>query len=86
VTPISSVLYAAGGAAIGAVATRVELLPDVVDLTFVLTTAGTGGLTLTAIGALARFDPDRLGRIALFGQLVGALVGLLIVIGGVLLG
>jgi hypothetical protein len=55
-------------------------------VTFVLMIAGLGGLTLTAIGALARFGPDRLGRIALFGRLLGALVGLVIVIGCLLLG
>lgn len=40
--------------------TRVQLLPDVIDFTFILTCAGLGGLMSIAIGAACRFSPDRL--------------------------
>ena len=57
------------------VVTRVQLLPDVIDFTFIPTCAGFGGLAFMSIGAVLRFDPDRLGRITVFGQLVGCAVG-----------
>jgi hypothetical protein len=61
----------------GAVATRVQLLPDVIDVTIVPTAAGIGGLVSAAVGAAMRFDPDRLGRITLLGNLLGGAVALL---------
>ena len=60
--------------------TRVQLLPDVVDLTSVLTFAGFGGLFATTAGAASRLSPDRLGRVAMLGQLVGAVVGIFVVV------
>jgi hypothetical protein len=68
------------------VLTRFEALPDVVDLTFILTAAGTGGPLATLVGALLRFGPDRLARLSLFGQTTGAVAGAIMVVGGLLLG
>ena len=60
---------------VGVVLTRVQVLPDVIDFTFIPTCAGSAGLAAMAIGAALRFDPDRLGRITVFGQLVGGAAG-----------
>jgi hypothetical protein len=61
---------AAGMAA--ALAARVQLLPDVIDLSIIPTGAGLGSLLACAVGSACRFDADRLGRVALFGTLFGA--------------
>jgi hypothetical protein len=55
-----------------AIATRVRLLPEVVDISLVPTGAGIGSLISAAIGALLRFSPERLGRVTLLGTLLGA--------------
>ena len=68
------------------VVTRVQLLPDVIDFTFVPTCAGFGGLAFMAVGAVLRFTPDRLGRITVFGQLTGAVVGLVLLAVGIVAG
>jgi hypothetical protein len=60
-------------AVVAAVATRVQLLPDVTDLSLIPTGSGLGSLLLVGYGALRRFDPERIGRLALFGTLVGGL-------------
>jgi hypothetical protein len=36
------------------------------------------------IGAMARFDPDRLARLVVFGNLLGAVVGTIFLLVGVL--
>jgi hypothetical protein len=54
------------------VETRVQLLPDVIDVSVVLTGAGFGGLLTMSAGAAMRLEPDRLGRVTMLGQLVGA--------------
>jgi hypothetical protein len=56
---------------VAAVATRVQLLPDVIDLSVIPTGAGLGSLLACGIGAACRLDPDRLGRVTLLGTLVG---------------
>ena len=66
--------------------TRVQVLPDVIDFTFILTSAGFGGLMSIAIGAACRFSPDRLGRLTVFGQLVGASAGALTLVVGIVAG
>jgi hypothetical protein len=67
--------------ALGAVlVTRVQLLPDVIDFTFVLTSAGFGGLVLMALGIALRMTPDRLGRVTVLGQLLGAVAGGLVLV------
>jgi hypothetical protein len=71
---------------LGTAATRFELLPDVVDFTIVLSLAGAGGLGATVAGALRGFGPERLGRLSLFGQTLGAGLGLAVLVTGLVLG
>ena len=61
-----------------AIATRVRLLPEVVDISFVPTLAGVGGLLLAAYGATRRFPPPRIGQLTLLGTLFGGALALLI--------
>jgi hypothetical protein len=68
---VYAVLAAIITAVVATIATRVQLLPDVVDLSLIPTGAGLGSLLLVGYGALRRFEPDRIGRLALFGTLVG---------------
>jgi hypothetical protein len=56
----------------GAAATRVRLLPEVIDVSIIPTGAGLGSLGFAFYGALRRYDPDRIGRLTLFGTLLGA--------------
>ena len=67
---------AAGCAATVAVAlaTRVRLLPEVVDISLVPTGAGVGSLLFAAIGAARRFPVERVGRLTLFGTLLGGAI------------
>ena len=58
-------------AVIAAVATRVQLLPDVIDLSFIPTGSGIVSLILVFYGAARRLDSERLGRLALLGTLLG---------------
>jgi len=60
-------------ALVGALATRVQLLPDVIDLSFIPTGSGVASLVFVGYGALRRFDPDRIARLALLGTLLGGL-------------
>ena len=65
-------------AAVGAaIATRVQLLPEVIDLSLVPTAAGAGGLLAAGCGAALRFPPERLARITLFGNLLGATIAVM---------
>jgi hypothetical protein len=59
-------------------AVRVQLLPEVIDITFVRTFSGGGGLLATFVAAALRLDPDRLARVVVFGNLVGACGGLFV--------
>lgn len=61
-------------AVVAAIATRVQLLPEVIDLSLVPTAAGAVGLFAAGCGAALRFPPDRLARITLFGNLMGATI------------
>ena len=61
-------------AVVAAIATRVQLLPDVIDLSLIPTGSGLGSLALVTYGALRRFDPERIGRLSLLGTLVGGFV------------
>ena len=66
-------LFAAMVAVIaGAVATRVRLLPEVIDVSVIPTGAGLGSLGFAFYGALRRYEPDRIGRLTLLGTLLGA--------------
>ncbi len=70
-TLIYAVFAAIITAVVAAIATRVQLLPDVIDLSFIPTGSGIGSLILILYGGLRRFDPDRIGRLALLGTLIG---------------
>ena len=52
-------------------ATQVRLLPEVIDLSIIPTAAGVGSLVMAAYGAFRRFPPERIGRLTLFGTLLG---------------
>jgi hypothetical protein len=54
-----------------AIATRVRLLPEVVDISLVPTLAGIGSLLFAAYGSLRRYPAARVGRLTLFGTLMG---------------
>jgi hypothetical protein len=43
----------------------------VIDLSIIPTAAGVGSLVMAAYGALRRFPPERIGRLTLFGTLLG---------------
>lgn len=60
---------------VDAVAVRFQLLPDVIDVSYVLAFSGFGGLVTTLAGAILRFHPDRLARLVVFGNLLGAVAG-----------
>jgi hypothetical protein len=66
-------LFAAMVAVIaGAVATRVRLLPEVIDVSIIPTGAGLGSLGFAFYGAPRRYEPERIGRLTLLGTLLGA--------------
>jgi hypothetical protein len=69
---LSAVALAIAGAVMAAVATRVQLLPDVIDVSFILTVAGLCGLLGAGVGALRGDDPDRTARLSLRWTLLGA--------------
>jgi hypothetical protein len=56
-----------------AFATRVQLLPEVIDISIIPTGSGVVSLVSVSYGALRQFEPDRIGQLALFGTLVGGL-------------
>jgi hypothetical protein len=66
-----------------AVAVRFQLLPEVIDLSFVLTVSGLFAALTALIGAIARVNPDRLARLVVFGNLLGAVVGTIFLLIGV---
>jgi hypothetical protein len=68
---VYAALAAIATAVVAALATRVQLLPDVIDISIILTGAGLGSLIFVVYGALRRFGPDRIGRLALLGTLLG---------------
>jgi hypothetical protein len=55
------------------IATRVQLLPDAIDVSIILTGSGLSSLIFVVYGALRRFDPDRIGRLALLGTVLGGI-------------
>jgi hypothetical protein len=57
----------------------VQLLPDAIDISIILTGSGLGSLSFVFYGGLRRFGPDRIGRLALLGTLLGGGVTALIV-------
>ena len=58
-------------AVLATTATRVQVLPDVIDISIIPLGAGLLSLGFAFYGALRRFEPDRLGRVTLLGTLLG---------------
>ena len=56
-------------------ATTVRLLPEHVDLTFLVSSAGLGALAATLFGTVCGFDAERLRRVVLLGTVVGSTLG-----------
>jgi len=81
---LAGLLVGVVGTIAASLATRFELLPEVVDVSFILTGAGLGGLAGAVYAALLRFPPDRLGRVVLLGNLLGASGATVVVLAGVL--
>jgi hypothetical protein len=69
---------------VDAVAVRFQVLPEVIDLSFVLVFSGAGGLVATLVAALLRFDSDPLAKLVLFGNLFGAGIRTVLLLLGVL--
>jgi hypothetical protein len=61
-------------------ATRVQLLPEVVDLSYVPMFAGLVSLFVMMAGVVGGLRPERVVRLALFGNLPGG-IGAVAVIG-----
>jgi hypothetical protein len=83
--PIYLLLTALAGAVVATIATSVQILPDVIDISVIPTVSGMGSLTLTSYGALRRFHPDRVARLALLGTVAGGLLGIAILPLGLLI-
>jgi hypothetical protein len=64
----------------GALAVPVQFLPDVIDFTVIPDMAGTVGLLCALLGATRGLGPDRLGRVTLLGNLIGALIAVSIIL------
>jgi hypothetical protein len=62
-------------AVIVALATRVRVLPEVIDVSIIPTIAGVFSLGFTSYGAMRRFDPDRIARLSLGGTVLGGAIG-----------
>ena len=56
-------------------ATDVRVLPEVIDFTLITNMAGAGALGFTMIGAVLRYDHDRLARLTLLGTMLGGGAG-----------
>jgi hypothetical protein len=77
-TAIAGVVGGLITATIAAVATRVQVLPEVIDVSIILTFAGLGSLALSSYGALRGVNPDRIARLSLGGTILGGAIGLLV--------
>jgi hypothetical protein len=64
-------------AVMAAVATRVRLLPEVIDISIIPTSAGTLSIAFVAVGALRGFRPERLARLSFGGTVTGGVLGTL---------
>jgi hypothetical protein len=58
---------------VAAFATRVRLLPEVIDISIIPTGSGLMSLVFVTFGAVRRLDPDRIARLALGGTVLGGL-------------
>jgi hypothetical protein len=63
-----------------AIATRVRVLPEVIDVSLVPTMADVFSILFAAAGAARRLPPDRIGRLTLFGTLLGSVIALLLLV------
>jgi hypothetical protein len=72
---IYGVIAAIVTALTAAIATRVRVLPEVIDISIIPTIAGVGAITFSTYGALRRFSPDRVARMSLLGTLLGTILG-----------
>lgn len=70
-----AVITLLAAAVAAAIATEIRLLPEVIDPSIILTTAGLFALLTTVIGAGLGLEQDRLARLALLGTVSGAIVG-----------
>ncbi len=61
-----------------AIATRVRLLPEVVDISLVPTLAGVGGLVMAGYGAIRKYPPARVAQLTLLGTLFGGMLAVLV--------
>ena len=71
---VAGALAAIGTAVAAALATRVQLLPDVIDISSIPTGSGVLSLALVSFGALRRYGPDRMARLSLLGTLLSGLI------------
>jgi hypothetical protein len=62
-------------AAVMVAASDVRVLPETIDFTLVTNMAGIGALGFTTIGALLRYDHDRVARLTLLGTVLGGSAG-----------
>jgi hypothetical protein len=65
---------------IDAVAVRFQLVPEVIDISYVLAFSGFGGLVATLVAAALRFNADRLARLVVLGNLLGTAVGIVVLL------
>jgi hypothetical protein len=63
-----------------AVAVRFQLLPEVIDLSYVLAFSGFGALVATLVAASLRLDADRLARLVVLGNVLGTAVGIVVLL------
>ena len=74
-TLISGVLPMLAAAVAALIATRVRVLPEVIDISIIPTAAGTASMAFSTYGAVRRFKPDRVARLALGGTVAGGILG-----------
>jgi hypothetical protein len=66
---VAGTVAAIATATVAALSTRVQLLPDVIDISSIPTGSGVLSLALVSYGALRRLDPDRMARLSLLHSL-----------------
>ena len=72
---VYGMLAATAAAVVAAIAFRVQILPEVLDISIVPTFAGVGSIAFTTYGAVRQFGPDRIARLSLGGTVIGAILG-----------
>jgi hypothetical protein len=68
------------------IALRAQPLPEVIDLSIILTGSGLGGLAAAVIAAMTGSDMDRIARASLKGTIFGGLATAVIFLAVLLLG